>query len=359
MEDLFIIILLMLYSFQIMYKQLNEVSQDLNNLREKGFQRGKSIGWDFDLLPYTVKLASTTYIASAPGSGKTEIMKEILINLSCLHGWNHVIFSPETGSTEEIYAEFCHSFIGKPYLKGENCMDESERVYAEMFIDNHFIIIDPIDKDLNAKEFYKMIDDIERDWGKTVHSTVLDPWNELEEVYLPQDLGREDKYVSRVLGDIRKNARATNRHHFVVTHVRDQALITSGGVSYYPMPHAREFSGGQSWFRKANTMLIPWRPPYGLSDNDNRAYESNELHLRVAKSKPKGVSKNGTYVLYLDVERYQYYLMVNGNRVYADRGEYNTDKPIQAKEGYTQKKLQPLGLDSFQYSHDEDSEVPF
>ena len=49
-----------------MYKQLSDISQDLNSLRENGFKRGYSIGWDFDLLPYTVKLGSTTYIAAAP-----------------------------------------------------------------------------------------------------------------------------------------------------------------------------------------------------------------------------------------------------------------------------------------------------
>lgn len=339
-----------------MYKQLNEIQQDLNNLREKGFQRGKSIGWDFDLLPYTVKLGSTTYIAASPGSGKTEIIKEIQINLSCLHNWNHVVFTPETGSIEEVYAEYCHSFVGKPYLKGKNHMDEAEKTHAEMFIDSHFIIVDPIDKDLNVKDFYKMITDIENDWDKTVHTTVLDPWNELEEVYLPQDLGREDKYVSRVLGDIRKNARATNRHHFIVTHVRDQQLITREGVSYYPMPHAREFAGGQSWFRKANTMIIPWRPPYGLSDNDGKPYTANELHFRIAKSKPKGVSRNGTYVLYLDTDRYQYYMEKDGERIYADRGEFNTDKP---KNGYVQKDLKPLGEDSWQQKDEDEITIPF
>jgi hypothetical protein len=47
--------------------------------------------------------------------------------------------------------------------------------------------------------------------------------------------------------------------------------------------------------------------------------------LKVAKSKPKGVSKNGTYKMYLDIEKYQYYMIDNfGRKVYAQR---NT-KPI-------------------------------
>ena len=309
-----------------MYKQLNEIQSDLNTLREKGFKRGKSIGWDYDLLPYTVKLGSTTYIAAAPASGKTEIIKEILINLSCLHKWNHVVFTPETGSTTEVFAEYCHAYISKPYLKGTNAMTEAERTMAEQFVDNHFVIVDPIDEDLTLDDFYAMIDDIENDWGKTVHTTVLDPWNELEEVYLPQDLGREDKYVARVLGAVRKNARKSNRHHFIVTHVTAQSLVTVKEISYFPMPHARQFSGGQSWFRKGNTMIIPWRPPYGLGDEGD-PYKPNELHFKIAKSKPKGVSKNGIYKMYLDTDRYQYYLEVDGQRIYADRGEHSEETP--------------------------------
>lgn len=339
-----------------MYKQLNQVAQELNNLREEGFKRGYSIGFDYDLLPYTVKLASTTYLASAPISGKTELIKEILINLSCLHGLNHVIYSPETGSPTEIYAELCHSFVGKPYLKGKNAMDESEKIMAEMFIDKHFVIVDPVDEDLTLSKFYKLIDDIESTTGKRIHTTLIDPWNELSEEYLPEDLGREDKYLSRILGYARKNARAEGRHHFIVTHVRDQALVTSAGVSYYPPPHAREFAGGQVWFRKGNTMVIPWRPPTGLSGDDNILYQDNELHFRIAKSKPKGVSKNGTYKMYLDLDRYQYYLEVDGRRVYADRGEYNFNNET-IDMNYKPKPL-PLGYDCFQKEADEDS-LPF
>lgn len=316
-----------------MYKKLSDVSQDLNSLREDGFKRGYSIGWDFNLLPYTVKLGSTTYIAAAPASGKTELIKEVQINLSCIHGFNHVIFSPETGNPTEIFAELCHAYIGRPYLKGFNAMSESERIQAEMFIDEHFIIVDPIDEELTITEFYELVDTISDETGKKIHTTLIDPWNELSEEYKQEDLGREDKYLSRILGEARKNARKSNRHHFIVTHVRDQKLITVGTVSYYPPPHAREFAGGQVWFRKGNTMLIPWRPPTGLSGEDNIQYKNNELHLRIAKSKPKGVSKNGTYKMYLDTDRYQYYLEVNGERVYSDRGkhicnEFDDVKPL-------------------------------
>jgi hypothetical protein len=309
-----------------MYKRLTDLNAEMFAVRQQVDVRGKSIGWDWDMLPFTIKEGATTYIGAAPASGKTELWFEILINLSCLHGWNHVVFSPETGSSAEIFSELCYKYIGKPYVQGKNSMTNGEQVSAEMFVNEHFIVIDPIDEDLTITKFYQLVDEIERKEGITIHTTTIDPWNELTEEFIPADLGREDKYLSRILGLVRKNARKTGRHNCVINHVRDQPMVaakTIAGtdISYFPMPSARDFAGGQVWFRKGLSVLIPWRPPYGLADADGVGAEKNEVHLKVAKSKPKGVSKNGVYKLFLDVDRYQYYMLdFKGNRVYANRG---------------------------------------
>ncbi len=312
------------------YFRLTDVNSGLNELRQKGVRRGLETGFPWEVFPYSVKLGSTTYIASSPGSGKTELLKEIQINLSCLHGLNHVVFTPETGSVEEVFAEYCHSFIGKPYVKGSNSMSESEKVQAEMFINEHFIIVDVEDEDMTALSFYNLIDGIGSQTGKRIHTSLIDPWNELKEEWIAEDIGREDKFVSRILGTVRKNARRTNRHHFIVTHVRDQNMVTKRGISYYPIPTAREFAGGQSWFRKGNSMIIPWRPPVGLKDAEGNSYMDNELRVKIAKAKPKGVAEKGVYRMFLDVRRYQYYYFTPDMKLkYADRGEYSYVPPEQ------------------------------
>ena len=328
-----------------MYKRLTNVNNELFDIRLQKDVRGKSIGWDWDILPYTIKEGCTTYIGSAPASGKTELWFEILINLSCLHNWNHVIFSPETGSSAEIFAELCYKYVGKPYVQGQNSMSNSEQIVAEMFINEHFIVIDPIDEDLTITKFYDLVDEIEKKEGMKIHTTTIDPWNELTEEFLPSDLGREDKYLSRILGTVRKNARKTGRHNCVINHVRDQPMVSSKtiagtDISYFPMPSARDFAGGQVWFRKGLSVLIPWRPPYGLLDSDGNGAEKNEVHLKVAKSKPKGVSKNGVYKLYLDLDKYQYYMLdFKGNRIYANR----TKKlPEQKKITMVEQKLNAI-----------------
>jgi hypothetical protein len=303
-----------------MYKRLTDLQEELFTIRNEKVVKGKDIGWEWSMLPLTIKEGCTTYIGAPPASGKTELWFEFLINLSCLHGWNHVIFSPETGSASEIYAELCYKYIGKPYTIGENAMSQSEQIQAEMFINDHFIVIDPIDEDLSLDDFYKLVDHIEDEHEIRIHTTTIDPWNELTEIYEHSDLGREDKYLSRILGLARKNARKTNRHNCIINHVRDQAPINKDGNIFYPMATARDFAGGQVWFRKGLSVLIFWRPPQGVMGDDGVPYEDNEVHIKIAKSKPKGVSKNGIYKLYLDVDKYQYYMKdMFGQKIYAKR----------------------------------------
>lgn len=314
-----------------MIKRLSDVKMQLDERREKGVIRGKSVGWDWKRFPYTVKEGCTTYIAAAPASGKTEWWLEILINLSCLYEWNHVVFTPETGDAVDVFAELCHKYVGKQFIKGENAMTEIERTKAEYFIDSHFFVIDPIDEELTIDGFFSLVDEIESKYKIKIHTTTIDPWNELTEKYEKEDLGREDKYLSRILGMVRKNARKTNRHNCVLNHVRDQAAVTKDGVTYYPPPTARDFAGGQVWFRKGLSVLIPWRPPIGLCGTDGIPYADNELHLRVAKAKPKGTSKVGVYRFFLDVEKYQYYMKdeMTDAHIYADRrnGDYIVKAP--------------------------------
>lgn len=323
-----------------MIKKLSEVRNELDHLNKVGIEQGKVVGWSWEQFPYTVKLGSTTYIAGAPASGKSEFWFEILINLSCLHGWKHVIYSPETGSHVDIYTELMHKFIGKPYVKGTWMMNETEKLTAERFIEKHFFVFDD-QSELTPNQFYSLVEDFEKQNDISIQTTTVDPWNELKNDFKPEDLGREDLFLSRVLGEVRKKAKATNKHHCIITHVRDQRLEKSSeGTYYYPIPTARDLAGGQTWFRKGMSMIMFWRPPKGFEVEPGVIAEDNEVHVKIVKTKPKGISKNGTYRFFLNIASYRYYMKdFVGRDVYANRGDYDT-KPInEFKTGTAYKPL--------------------
>ena len=79
-------------------------------------------------------------------------------------------------------------------------------------------------------------------------------------------------------------------------------------------------------------MITLWRPPAGIAENESGYYEANELHVRIAKSKPKGVSKNGVYKMFLNIDKYQYYVKdYHGGEIYANRKDHNQKKTVELK----------------------------
>ena len=63
----------------------------------------------------------------------------------------------------------------------------------------------------------------------------------------------------------------------------------------------------------------------------------------MAKSKPKGVSQNGNYKLFLDVYKYQYYMLDElGRKVYADRGAHNFEEKKPKEQVLFSSEPKPL-----------------
>jgi hypothetical protein len=214
-------------------------------------------------------------------------------------------------------------------------MTETDKAQSEYFIGEHFIVIDPKDDTMSLDDYYEMVDKVEKELDWKFATTTIDPFNEVKHDFS----GRQDLYIEELLGKCRRNARKTQRHNCLITHVRDQPIIEKDGKRFCPMPTPREFAGGQAWFRKGEQMIIVWRPPYGVTrDNGQGTYEANEAIIRIAKEKPKGASKKGDYTFFYNKEMNAYYCKDwDGVDSYADR------TPIKSRTG-KQETLQ--GLDA-------------
>lgn len=288
-----------------MFYKASDISSEVQELYKIGITTGYYMGFQALKEHYTIKMGCTTYLMGSPYSGKTELWFEFLINLSEFHGLKHIIFSPETGSKEEIIAELCSKYLKKPFYKNyPGVMSESELYLAMAFVSEYFIIIDS-NEAISIDGFFEMVDEIEAKHGR-FDTTTIDPFNEIAHNF-NSDSGRQDLYIERVLGDIRRNAKAKNRHNCVITHCADQVPVTKDGVTFYHPPTARQYSGGQAWFRKGLGMIGVWRPPVGLLDASGIAYEENETHIIIQKAKPKGIGKTGTVKLFFDWKKNRFY----------------------------------------------------
>ena len=125
-----------------------------------------------------------------------------------------------------------------------------------------------------------------------------------------------------VLNDIILNGRKHKRVNIIAQHCRDQPPITKGGFTYYPMPTARDFAGGQVWFRMGFMMLGLWRPPTHIEFN-GVMYDPNTLMVDVQKQKPNGISTPGFYetkaLLYYEPKTHRYYEQLGTSTSYAKK----------------------------------------
>ena len=294
------------------YYTVTDKRKEIFNLYENGQQRGYDIGFSEVDDRYTCKLGATTYLYAAPFMGKTQWWFWYCIHLSKKHGLRHAIYSPETGKTEEIFADLAQTVARQDFYNTfTKQMDRRSLDDALEFIDKYFIIIDPDDGVLSVKSFYAYVDEIERVYNVKVHTATADPFNEFEKD-LREFGGREDIYLERVLTEVRQNARINDRHNCIITHVQAQQILNEGGIRYYPMPTYREIAGGQAWSRKGMSMIAGWRPKEGLCDENGEPYPSNSTILEVQKSKPKGTGSLGRMNLLYNVNTHNY-TDFNGN----------------------------------------------
>jgi hypothetical protein len=299
-----------------MIKKYEHIQKSLDELREIGVPRGENTGFKkLDEL-YSLKQGSFTFILAPPHHGKSEFCFELVLNQAQKYGKKSLIYSPETGSVEDIYSELIHKITGSPFYKSiSNHVDDKRYYEAINYIDNYFSIVDGDEKGYSFKDLTELTTD-----EKIILS---DPYNEL--VHDMTEFGtRQDLYIEKLCSDIRRYCKKNKKHCLQTLHPAHQQIVVEKGLRYYPMPMAREAAGGQALLRKAMTWINLWRPPIGLNDEDGQPYRETEVVVNIEKAKPKGVSTRGTTRLFFDWKRNRYFEEGEYKDLYAFEHEKQT-----------------------------------
>lgn len=299
-----------------MIKRLNDVRQKLDVLRTSTNQRGSNTGFkSLDNL-YSIKNGSYTFVLGSPTHGKSEFIFELLIN-QAHRGFRSIIYSPETGSVEEIIAELVHKYTGKSaYLTNQYHCDDKEFIEALTFIDWHFLVVDSEEKAYSITDIFNMVDKYEKENnGEKINYIMAEPYNEIRHD-MTEFGARQDLYIEQFVGDVRRYCKKTGKHTFISLHPTSQQMKNDNGFSYYPKPLPREAAGGQALFRKAMSWITIWRPPVGYP-HDHGDHGDNDLIVSIDKAKPKGVSTKGETMLFFDWQKNRYYEQINGVKMYA------------------------------------------
>lgn len=295
-------------------------SLDIDINRRQTVRGGASTGFKCLDEYLTIKQGFPLFVAGAPHHGKTQFIKQLLVNLSRLHNWKHCVYLGEDGSIEDIAIELVEIYTGQPVRhhddrgnEVENALGESEFINAFNWVNAHFWIVSPDDANVDTFDvttFYQWVDEYESREGVKFNTTVIDPWNDLT-FDLGSKGGREDLFLADALKVVRNQSRQHNRTDIVITHIAAPFAKhrTEGGRRFASPAEPYEWAGGQTWHRRAFTMLLVYRPPspdtirFGKVKFDTNVGES---WIMIQKSKPRGVGKLGRAILYYDKAKNQY-----------------------------------------------------
>lgn len=271
-----------------------DLRERTSNLWRAGLPAGDSTGWPSLDQHYTVVPGQMTVITGWPGSGKSEWLDALLLNLARA-GWRFALFSPENHPVEVHVSKFLEKFHGKPFGDGPTeRMSEEEVSEGLTEIDDWFSFIVPsvdardrqtfcIDEILKAAEArFRMLGH----WlSKEVkRGLVIDPWNELEHLR-PKELS-ETEYISQTLSFVRGWARRNSVHVWIVAHPQKLRRDDAGKL---PIPRPDAISGSQHWWNKADNAITVWR------ELDQPA--KPEVQIHVQKVRFKHVGKPGVVEL--------------------------------------------------------------
>ena len=263
----------------------------LHELWRKGLPPGDKAGWPSVDKHYSVPEGFVTVITGWPGSGKSEFVDALAVNL--MHqGWRTAYYSPENQPLELHAAKLLEKLIGKPFGHGPTERmewDEIVPTLADMATRFTFARV-PEDGALTAAKILTVTEPwlfMEKFEG-CKKALVIDPWNELEHSR-PRDLS-ETEYVSRTLQYVRTWARTRRVHVFIVAH--PQKMRRDSVTGKLPIPTLDMISGSQHWWNKADFGITVYRDP--------AKPDSQEVEIHIQKVRFKHHGRPGLVILKYD-----------------------------------------------------------
>jgi len=268
--------------------EVDDVEDEMDRIYEYGLRKGASTGISSLDEHYTILPGQWTVVTGIPGHGKSNILDQILVNLSNKEDWKFAIFSPEHQPIARHFASIMEKYYAKPFDIGyHNRISPEEIAEGKKWLKRHFSIILPheddswsIDGVLNLARILV--------YRKGIKGLVIDPWNEIDHARPSNQT--ETEYVSSVLTKIRKFARKYDVHVWLVAH---PSKLYKDKDGKYPVPTPYDISGSAHYRNKADNCITVWRNVGGV--------DQAVADIHIQKIKLKEVGKVGLVSLRFDV----------------------------------------------------------
>ena len=261
-------------------------SDAVRELWKNGMPSGDSTGWASLDKYYTVLPGQMTIVTGWPGSGKSEFIDALLLNLS-RRNWKIAVFSFENQPVAFHITKMLEKISGKPFGAGPNeRISEAELCELTEELHQSFAFTEATSGSFSLKDILDAAREFLIKFPDSKRGVVIDPWNEMEH-WRPNGQS-ETEYISQALSSVRNWARINQVHVWIVAH--PQKVRREEGK--LPVPRPDMISGSQHWWNKADCALTVWR--------DAEFPDSQEVDIHIQKVRFKHIGRPGMITLRYD-----------------------------------------------------------
>jgi twinkle protein len=222
-----------------------EYADKVDYLFDNGMMKGESTGIATVDDLFTIAPGQLSVVTGIPGSGKSEFIDQLMINLAKNNGWTFAVASFENPPDLHI-AKLSEKLSGKPFFEGDDRMTREEVDTAKRFINDHFMFVEQRSGDATTAD--SILDRIgQACLRKGIRGAVIDPYN-----YITQDQGSEEnehQFINQLLTRLVAFARAHSIHIWFVAHPAKMPTNADGTTA---VPKGMNISGSASFFAKAD-----------------------------------------------------------------------------------------------------------
>lgn len=235
---------------------LNDVRADLIRMFHYGLPKGTTTHFPTIDERWKWREGEVTLVTGFANDGKSTLFN---VNLpmckAVFDDWKFGLYIPENFPAEEAYEEFIQCYVGKmtdiDYPKHR--MNENEFVEAMDFIEEHFYLVFPEEKQ-TLELIFERFDFLVRKYG--IKGVIIDPYNSIEHLIKPGET--IDQYVTRFMGLLRGFARKRNLCVILIAHQNPPEKKTQTGD--YPEPDMYRVKNGGSFADRTDNLLTVHRP---------------------------------------------------------------------------------------------------
>jgi twinkle protein len=250
---------------------IDNIWQSVLNYNENGVENF-TIGLDGSDNYFKMSFGEWSVVSGIPNSGKSDVLDQVLCNITMRHGFRCAMFSPESFPYEAHIKRIANKLLSK------NCNNDDLNSVKD-FIEEHFYWVKIDLENLTLKSildaFKKLV------FQKGINVCVIDPWNMLD-----HSAQRDHSYIGKTLSQLTQFCQQTKTHLFLVAHPRK--IESEGGQ--YKKPTLYDISGSADFFNKAYNGLIVYR-----NIGQRTEYGSDSVRIYVEKVKRKENGQLGSF----------------------------------------------------------------